>query len=856
MKKIVVLLFLLQSNFMFSQNLEEAIYTATETFNSNPNTTAYILLEKQKNLFKNQLKTKDDQLAFVFLLCNKGYYLRHSAANKAIITYEEAWSRFSKHKLSALSNYDIIENCLKPLGNLYIKTSDYTNAESTIKQYIYLAKQSKNATQEIAGIINLSILYQNLSKHLSVIQLIEKTLKIKTPKPVQKQKLLSIKNTSLIAIGKIKTATITKDIIGSTSYNSEFNSYFLLLKEGDYKNALLHFNNYKKLLQKDYSLRFAAKLLVQEAQLYYLLEQPDRTIKNLFDATKILLPNYNSNELPKKEDLYAENTFIDIFDLLAELQLNAKKKLHCYDLSFYVSSLLLKNLTSQESKLGNLTNNRNRSEKSIETCFNAFKKTQDSTLIMKALLYAERHKSSVLRDMSLKKTLFQKFTKDTLLQKEKLLIQQQEQITNQLINQQLYSTQNIATNNELYKTLSTVSMQLKQIKQKVVAKYPNALNFNFTIETLQQKLTTDNAVLVEYFYGRHALYQFVISKDNLSFYKIDLSEENRNNIKTFIRQFDNASVINNNVNRFTQNAFNTFKTLNFGITSSSKNILIIPDGLLNFIPFEALLTTETTTASYSKMPFVVTKHHLVYNSSIQMYLKQNKPIKSSSVLGVFPVFENSNQPLPYSVNEAKAIKKEMNVRLLMKDQATKSNFIKNASEFDILHLSTHATSGTLTEPARIEFYDTTMFLNELYSLTINNELVVLSACETGVGRLQKGEGALSIARGFQYAGAKRILFSLWQINDLSTSQIMQSFYKNYSTNNSGFIANQNSKINYLKNDAISNIKKSPYYWSTFVFYGDFSSIPQYRFLNIYTYIFIVIILILLVYKTIRSSKKD
>ena len=93
-----------------------------------------------------------------------------------------------------------------------------------------------------------------------------------------------------------------------------------------------------------------------------------------------------------------------------------------------MSSLLLKNLTSQESKLGNLTNNRNRSEKSIETCFNAFKKTQDSTLIMKALLYAERHKSSVLRDMSFKKTLFQKFPKDTLLQKEKLLIQQQEQI--------------------------------------------------------------------------------------------------------------------------------------------------------------------------------------------------------------------------------------------------------------------------------------------------------------------------------------------------------------------------------------------------------------------------------------------
>jgi len=198
----------------------------------------------------------------------------------------------------------------------------------------------------------------------------------------------------------------------------------------------------------------------------------------------------------------------------------------------------------------------------------------------------------------------------------------------------------------------------------------------------------------------------------------------------------------------------------------------------------------------------------------------------------------------------------MNATLLMQDQATKSNFIKNASKFDVLHLSTHATSGTLTEPARIEFYDSTMYLNELYSLNINNELVVLSACETGVGRLQKGEGALSIARGFQYAGAKRMLFSLWQINDLSTSQIMQLFYKDYSTNNSGVDANHNSKINYLKNEAINNIKKSPYYWSAFVYYGDFSSILETPFLDIYTYLFvaIVIIVLLLIYKINSNAK--
>jgi len=88
-----------------------------------------------------------------------------------------------------------------------------------------------------------------------------------------------------------------------------------------------------------------------------------------------------------------------------------------------------------------------------------------------------------------------------------------------------------------------------------------------------------------------------------------------------------------------------------------------------------------------------------------------------------------------------------------------------------------------------------------------------------VGKLQKGEGSMNLARGFQYAGVENILFSLWKINDLSTSQLMASFYKNYSQTQSPFLANRLSKLDYLSNQSISNVKKSPYYWSTFIYYG-------------------------------------
>jgi CHAT domain-containing protein len=109
--------------------------------------------------------------------------------------------------------------------------------------------------------------------------------------------------------------------------------------------------------------------------------------------------------------------------------------------------------------------------------------------------------------------------------------------------------------------------------------------------------------------------------------------------------------------------------------------------------------------------------------------------------------------------------------------------------------------------------------SELYPLTINPNLVVLSACETGIGKLYKSEGAMSIARGFQFAGAQNLLFSLWKVNDYTTAVFMGDFYKYIKQNDSYFEANAKAKLDFLKNKNITNAKKSPYYWAAFVYYG-------------------------------------
>lgn len=808
------LIFFFICGITFSQNLEEAIYLAAEHFIANQNKASLNLLNSQEKTFKNQISTKDEQLALVFLQCHKGYYLSQSGNLKdAITTYEDASKRYFNNELSKLSDFDITESCLKPLGNLYTKTGDYTNAISTINQYIFLAKQTKSKQHEISGAINLAILYQTLGNHKMALKVAGDYMDAAKFNKNQQQKLIQINTDSQMALGII------------SSYNDvpktldDYGKYKLAFDNGNYKEALNHIKNAEALALKTNPImvRDVAKLYFQEAQIHYLLKNNLEAKNTLQKALKTLLPEFNNNHLPTKESLYAENTFIDIFDLYASLQTNFETALQCHDLSFYISGLLQNNWTSQENKLQNQAANRLRSENCIDILFNQYKLTKNKAYIAQAFQYAENNKASVLKEIYQKKIQLQQHPNDSLLIAEFNLLKEQERLTSLLVKEQLGAS-NASKINNLSKALNAISIELKALKPIISKKYPST-NTTVSIEKLQKKLKQDQAVLVAYFYGKNSLYQFIISENDMSIFNIDLTETLREHISEYIHFFDNASIINNDIQSFTKHSYQLYKDLNFDAVKTHKTIIVVPDSFLNFIPFESFLTTQTTTTSFAKMPFVVTEQTLVYNSSSQFYLTLKKPLKNSKLLGVFPVFETSQQPLTFTLNEAKAIENEMDAKLLLKTEATKQHFIENAKNYTILHLSTHASGGNFVIPANIQFYDDTLFLNELYSLNLNTNLVVLSACETGIGELYKGEGPMSIARGFQYAGAENLLFSLWQINDLSTSQIMQSFYENYHKNESAFLSNHLSKINYLQDDAISNTKKSPYYWSAFVYYG-------------------------------------
>ena len=137
-------------------------------------------------------------------------------------------------------------------------------------------------------------------------------------------------------------------------------------------------------------------------------------------------------------------------------------------------------------------------------------------------------------------------------------------------------------------------------------------------------------------------------------------------------------------------------------------------------------------------------------------------------------------------------------------------------------------------------------------MDINPDLVVLSACETGIGKLFKAEGAMSVARGFQFAGAKNLLFSLWRVNDYTTAAFMDKFYSNVKKGHPFMTANHLAKLDFLADATIANAKKSPYYWAAFIYYGSSDTKVPAKDYTYYIIGFLILISLFLIY--IRKRK--
>lgn len=774
-------------------------------------------LENSAHSFSATANSRDEHLTLVIARCNLGYYFeKNGDLVKSTENYEDAYHRFESNHLS---DYDIYVNAVVPLAALYTRQGDYLKAEELLRKCASHAIKTENNTLLFNTVLSLSALYNSTSRYEMSYLLLNETLKKKN---IPLQAVASLKNnlaTAYFRNGSFNKAKQLLSEIIRLSGVSHVNAYkslaFIALKEGQVEIALDYFDKAKTALinDKNTSAREWVNLQVEEAELLLEIGNTLEAQNTLQKALSVLLPSYSGKGLPDKSIIFPDRNFLRIFDTYAATATTFEDALKAYDLAFYVTTLLQQDYTSQETKIIHRAEVKHRTEKCIDLLWKQYSDTKEQIWAETAFKYAEHGKASVLMERNALGNENDKNPFGDTFELENLL-RTRDKLTDQLLRAQF---KNLGED-----ILETFSSELAGIDQQIKiarSNLPTPPQKELILADLQQKLKTDEAILQSYFLGSTSNYLFTVNDLGIRMFRLPNTKELTPHILKFVHLFDGPDAINNDVSNFAKTAHKTFEVLQLKNGLNKKHLVLIPDGLLNFLPFESLLTEATNEMSFSKMPFLAVTQNVAYAVKAQRYLEATSITENISVLGVFPIFKGSPDELSYSEVEAKFLGDTMSAELVLESQATKNNFIEKSKNHNLIHLSTHAGSGDFVVPAHVQFYDDILYLPELHSLDMNGKTIILSACETGIGKLQKGEGAISVARGFEYAGASSVLFSLWKVNDQSTASVMSRFYNSLKSSGSVFESNHIAKLSYLTDKNVPNAKKSPYYWNGFAYYG-------------------------------------
>jgi len=358
-----------------------------------------------------------------------------------------------------------------------------------------------------------------------------------------------------------------------------------------------------------------------------------------------------------------------------------------------------------------------------------------------------------------------------------------------------------------------LSNKLDSIYKDFYKNYPKfkiieTANESTRIEDVQAQLD-ENTQLITYFLGEQSLFSFNITKDTISLLRADISDK----LIEITNDFKNHLSKREDINELSYDLY--MYLLGQQLNQEKKNLVIVADNVLNYIPFEVLRSSDGS--------LLIENYNVSYNGSVRIFLELKKDFFNyetpNNWVGFAPKYSN-DETLSSSIEEVNEIAKLTDGVKFIEGAANKENFRLHNKEFSIIHLAMHAKIDN-ENPLynRLLFDDEELTASEIYTSTSKANLAVLSACNTGFGKIEKGEGVMSMARAFHYSGIPSVLMSLWRVPDQETKIIMTDFYRNLKKGKSKSEALRMAKLSYLdRND--HNTLGHPYYWSGFVINGN------------------------------------
>lgn len=815
------------------------------------------LMKSQQEIWRG-LKSNQEKEAYLYLLINQGYYQLYAGdILNSILSYEKAYDFYNKYSIKVEAE----EYILKPLANNYTRIGDYQKAIYIQNKslQIALAKQNKELAASICS--NLAISHQSKNDLLNAEKIVKQGIALQS-----EQNALS--GLLLCTLAEIKfeqhfiseAQELANQAINLLRKNSSTNTPYWLLSayslagsislekhqlaaaEKFYKQAIaisaIHFKHARK--------RELARIYTQVGKIHSQEKQFEKAISYFDYALELLVPNYKSSgikNLPKSKELYAENKLQDaLIEKAKALQQLAypEAALQAYLLSFEVSEKIRSEYGYTISKQQLQAESKNLAEQAIEIAYQLWKKTGEDSYAYTVLALTEKTKARILADeISANDQKLASRNQNTLF-KEKIKLE------NALA---YYQKQNrLSVNKATQQQIETLYFKLSNIKKKLRSSLPTSTN-----TFILSKIPSGKRAIA-FFYGE--LNDYIIVANSKGIKKLiqlphaaAFHQRLENYLATYFHNGPAAMI--NNPKTFYKASNAIYKQLFSEIDfTDQEEILIIKDGLLNFLPFESLITSSSYEKNLQNWPYLLKKAAITYSYSIQSLSKEpvSKPNAPLLFNGIFISKTGSGKANIKAVElEYLELQKLLKGRFAKNKDVTVKRFKQTLQEADVLHISSHAyITDSLKDPV-LELYKDKYYLFELGATQRVPQLLILSACQTADGELLSGEGVNSLSRGFIAAGAKGVVSSLWKVNDESAAGLMQIFYKEVVNHKKVAPALRNAKLSWLANTK-NKMLLLPYYWDSLIYVGSPQDIVLEKafWLNpIYVFISIVLIMLLI-----------
>lgn len=352
---------------------------------------------------------------------------------------------------------------------------------------------------------------------------------------------------------------------------------------------------------------------------------------------------------------------------------------------------------------------------------------------------------------------------------------------------------------EIQEKINKAELNYSAYENNIKKEYPELKSFTSPKPislNRAQELTGEQTAVLEYAVSEHKLIIFLITSNGAEVKQIPFSgdESLHKKLTSLVGKFKQAILSNASQRQLRKQSSELYisliKPYEKRLTDFN-NLIIVPDGALAYLPFEALSRGGQ---------YLVEKYNIKYEPSLTSLSKLEEPkqMKRKDLLAVAgsETEGQNNQPfsaLPSTIIEVDSIAKKFQNSAILKDAEVSEQRVKSTlrdNKYKYIHLATHsiidenhpARSGlalsSTSDKSASSREDGMLRKSEIFGLNLNSNMVVLSACNTGLGKVVKGEGMLGMQRSFFYAGTSTVVVSLWNVYDRSTATFMNQFYQN------------------------------------------------------------------------------